>query len=73
LRDFTHEALEQTLSALADDKGVKRARLIHPTRLAVSGRSKGPSLYEMLVILSQPVVVERMRRAVKTIKNTNSA
>jgi glutamyl-tRNA synthetase len=73
LEDFTHEALEQTLSALADEKGIKRARLIHPTRLAVSGRSKGPSLFEMLVILSQPVVVERMRRAVENIGNTNSA
>ena len=66
---FTHQNVEATLSALAEEKGVKRAELIHPTRLAVSGIPAGPSLYEMLVVLSQPVVVERMRRAVDYIRS----
>jgi len=73
LASFTHESLEKTLNDLAEEKGIKRAALIHPTRLAVSGRSTGPSLYEMLEILSQHVVVERLRKAVKHIKSTNIA
>lgn len=72
LGSFTHETIETCLSDLADEKGLKKGRLIHPTRLAVSGRSTGPSLYEMLAILSQPVVVERMRRAVEQIDLTNA-
>ncbi|MDH3892132.1 MAG: glutamate--tRNA ligase [candidate division Zixibacteria bacterium] len=73
LEAFTPETIEPCLSALAEEKGLKKGRLIHPTRLAVSGRPTGPSLYEMLAVLSQPVVVGRMRRAVEQIELTNNA
>ena len=72
LDSFTHETIEVCLSDLASEKELKKGQLIHPTRLAVSGRSTGPSLYEMLEILSQPVVVERLRRAVEQIGLTNT-
>ena len=65
---WTAEALEETLSALAEELGVKRARLIHPTRLAVSGMPVGPGLYDLLVTLGREAVLERMRRAVEYIK-----
>jgi glutamyl-tRNA synthetase len=68
LSSFTPESIEAALNALADERGIKRARIIHPTRLAVSGTSKGPGLYEMLATLGQPVVVERMNQAVAHIK-----
>ncbi|MDD3732575.1 MAG: glutamate--tRNA ligase, partial [candidate division Zixibacteria bacterium] len=64
LETFDKVSIEATLSELADEKGLKKAMLIHPTRLAVSGVSAGPGLYDLLEVLSQPVVVERMRKAV---------
>jgi len=67
LGTFTHESTEAALSQLADDKAVKKAALIHPTRLAVSGVSAGPGLYAILAVLGQPVVVERLRKAVEHI------
>ena len=69
LTDFGHDAIEQCLSGMAEEKEIKKAKLIHPTRLAVSGMSVGPGLYDILALLTQPVVVERMRRAVKHIKS----
>jgi glutamyl-tRNA synthetase len=72
LESFTAETIETCLSGFADEKELKKGKLIHPTRLAVSGRSAGPSLYEMLAILSQSVVVDRMRRAVAQIDVTNT-
>jgi glutamyl-tRNA synthetase len=69
LPSFDHDSLQDALNALSEEKGIKRAALIHPTRLAVSGVSKGPSLYEMLVVLSKDTVVKRMRRAVNYIAN----
>ncbi len=72
LESFTAASIEQCLAALAEGKGLKRGKLIHPTRLAVSGRTAGPSLYEMLEILSQPIVVERLRRASAQIDLTNN-
>ncbi len=70
LDQFTHETTEATLSALAEEKGIKRAGIIHPTRLAVSGRPAGPGLYDLLITLGKPVVVERMRKAVAHIRAT---
>ncbi len=68
LPEFTSENTEAALSTLAEERGLKRAELIHPTRLAVTGTPAGPGLFDVLAILSKPVVVERMRKAVEYIR-----
>lgn len=67
LGDLTHDNTEAALSRLAEQEGIKKAQLIHPTRLAVSGVPGGPGLYDILVLLTRPVVVERLRKAVEYI------
>jgi glutamyl-tRNA synthetase len=57
--------LENEFKALAAATGQKVGALIHPTRLAVSGRSVGPSLYHMLEVLGQARVLSRLERAEK--------
>ena len=60
---FTKEAAERCLNALAEERGLSKGALIHPARLAASGMSVGPGLYDMLDILTLPVVVSRLRSA----------
>jgi glutamyl-tRNA synthetase len=60
---FTAETTESILRELADDEDVGAGRIIHPTRLAVSGMSYGPSLFDMMVVLGREACVRRMRRA----------
>ena len=55
--------LEAALKALAAQLGVKTGELIHPCRVAVSGKSAGPSLYHMLEVLGRDRVLARLRRA----------
>jgi glutamyl-tRNA synthetase len=55
--------LEAALKALATELGVKTGELIHPCRVAVSGKSAGPSLYHMLEVLGRDRVLVRLRRA----------
>ena len=43
--------------------GLSTGKLIHPTRLAVSGVSFGPGLYEMLELLGRDTVLRRLRAA----------
>lgn len=69
LGTFDAAAIESALSTLADERGVKKAALIHPTRLAVSGMSVGPGLYDLLALLGQTTVVERLARAVSHIRS----
>ena len=69
LKDFTHANIEAALTAVAEECGVKKGKLIHPTRLAVSGMPVGPGLYDMLAALSQPIVVERLKKAIDYIRS----
>ncbi|MGA2220580.1 MAG: glutamate--tRNA ligase family protein [Verrucomicrobiia bacterium] len=56
-------SLEAALKALAMELGVKTGELIHPCRVAVSGKAGGPSLYHMLEVLGRDRVLSRLRRA----------
>jgi len=63
LSEFTAAALEQTLKSIATELGVKAGVLVHPTRLAVTGGSAGPSLYHLLEILGRERVLQRLDAA----------
>ena len=67
--DFTVEKLEQALRGLAETLEVKPAALIHPTRLALSGETKGPPLFDMMELLGPEKCLERLKKAVEFIKN----
>lgn len=56
-------SLETALKALATELGVKTGELIHPCRVAASGKSAGPSLYHMLEVLGRDRVLARLGRA----------
>ena len=68
LEEFTHDTAETALGQLAEEMDIKKAALIHPTRLAVSGVPGGPGLYDILVLLTKPITIERMRKAVTYIE-----
>ncbi len=47
---------------------ISKGKLIHPLRLAVSGQSTGPGMFELLFTLGKDEVVKRIDSAIKTIK-----
>ncbi len=61
LDGFDAATLEAKLKELATSLAVKPAEFIHPARVAVSGRSVGPSLYHMLEVLGKERVLARLR------------
>ena len=67
LDDFTLEKTEATFRSITEELGLKAAEIIHPTRLAITGRTIGPGLFDIIVLLGREKTVERMRRAVKWI------
>ncbi|MCX7983494.1 MAG: glutamate--tRNA ligase [Bacteroidetes bacterium] len=68
LDTFTKPELEATFKHVAEHFGVKVAKLIHPVRLALSGRQVGPGLYEMMEILGKTTVLKRIQRAIERIQ-----
>ena len=65
LEDFDETSVESATRGLAEELGISAAKLIHPTRLAVSGRTFGPGLFEMLALLGKETVLRRLDRAIE--------
>lgn len=59
--DFTKENIEKACRSLAEEKGVKPASIIHAARLALTGKTKGAGLFEMMEILGKEKSLRRMR------------
>lgn len=63
----TH-AFEQALADTAAALNAGKGKLIHPLRLAVSGISSGPGMFDLLYILGRDEVIRRIDTAVQKIK-----
>jgi glutamyl-tRNA synthetase len=68
--DWNRDAVEAALTAAAGDAGfvndegkVQMSKAQGPVRVAVTGRSVGPPLYESLVVLGREHTLERLRQA----------
>ena len=58
---FGGPALEQALRARAEAEGVGAGDLIHPLRVAVSGRGVSPDIFKLCELLGRDVVLARLR------------
>src|SRR5438552_8028207 len=65
IENWNVEKIESTLKTLAQKLGGKTGDLVHPARVAVSGRSVGPSLYHMLEVMGKKRVLARFDRAIE--------
>ena len=68
---FTHDSLESLYREFSEKNSVPSGKLIHPTRLAVSGVSFGPGLFELMAALGKKQVLRRIEAAVSFIKGIN--
>jgi glutamyl-tRNA synthetase len=68
LPTFDEPAIEAAIRAVADAAGLKAGPVIHTTRLAVTGRTKGPGLFELLAVLGKDRALGRLTRAEDHIK-----
>jgi len=66
LPTWTAEALEAAIGEVSEALGVKRGEVIHPTRVAATGRMVGPGLFETLAVLGRDRVLDRLRYARET-------
>jgi glutamyl/glutaminyl-tRNA synthetase len=72
IRDFNKEDIEKQFRKAADDLGVKAKLLVHPTRVALTGRKAGPGLFETMEVLGKEKVLERLDRLIKYWQNTTT-
>ena len=61
--DWTESALEEVVRGVAEAAGVGAGKVIHPLRLAVTGRGNSPGIFEVLVLLGRAETLERLETA----------
>jgi glutamyl-tRNA synthetase len=63
---FDVAGIEGALKITAATLNVKLGAIVHPTRLAATGSTVGPSLYHLLEVLGKQKVLARIDRALAT-------
>jgi glutamyl-tRNA synthetase len=63
--DFSADALEKFARDLAAEKGIGTGKVFHPIRVAVSGRTQGPSLFHMMETMGKDEVLRRINAAIE--------
>ncbi|HWF43650.1 MAG TPA: glutamate--tRNA ligase, partial [Candidatus Kapabacteria bacterium] len=63
--DWDHDTLEGIVRKYAEANGLSAGKLIHPIRLAVTGKGMGPGLFELLAVIGKEECLRRMRWAVE--------
>ena len=59
MRPTTEEVVRATIAEFE----VKGGEVIHPVRVAISGRTTGPGLFETIVVLGRDRCLRRLDRA----------
>jgi len=62
--DFNKETIEKEFRALVSSLNLKTSDLIHPTRVAISGKRVGPGLFETMEVLGKSKVLDRLKRLI---------
>jgi glutamyl-tRNA synthetase len=57
---WTPEVLEETLRALAEKRGTTAGKIFQPLRVALTGLTVSPGIFEVLVALGRSLALERM-------------
>jgi glutamyl-tRNA synthetase len=70
IETFTVDEAEKVIREMADELQIKAGILINAIRTVVTGQSKGPGLFDVLIIVGQRRVVERLGKAVRFFEHT---
>ena len=63
IETWNHDCIEAAVRSVADDMGVKPAEVIHPTRMAITGRTWGPGLFELIAVIGKQRCIARLHMA----------
>lgn len=66
---FTHGELEKVFNALMAEKGIKLGKLAQPVRVALTGGTVSPGIFEVLEVMGKAKTIKRIEVAIGSSKN----
>lgn len=71
LSDFSALELEKVFKSIVEKHGIKLGALAQPVRVAMTGGTESPGIFEVLEILGKEKTLKRLDKAVKAITGRN--
>jgi len=68
LEDFSEKSLEGAFVALMEETGLKLGKIAQPVRVALSGKTASPGIFEIIEIMGKDRVVSRLKDALAFIR-----
>jgi glutamyl-tRNA synthetase len=70
--DFTRNGLENLFLSFLEEKSIKLGKIAQPLRVALTGKSASPGLFEVMEVLGKDTVVVRIQKALAHIETKAS-
>ena len=68
LASYTQEILEDVFKKVMDQTGLKLGKIAQPVRVALTGRTASPGIFEIIAILGPERVIPRLEKAIQFIE-----
>ncbi len=68
LADYTQSGLEDVFKAVMDETELKLGKIAQPVRVALTGRTASPGIFEIIAILGKERVIPRLKKAIAFIE-----
>ncbi len=67
LSDFSVAEIEKVFKAIVEKHGIKLGNVAQPVRVAITGGTESPGIFEVLEIVGKEKTLKRLERAIKSI------
>ncbi len=68
LDDFSEEEIERTFNRVLERFGIKLKHLAQPCRVALTGKTVSPGIFEIVSVMGKEAAISRLDKAIKHIK-----
>ena len=65
--DFSQKRLEDIFKAVMDETDLKLGKIAQPVRVALTGKTASPGIFEIITILGSDRVIPRLEKAIQFI------
>ncbi len=65
--DFSHASIEGVFNKIVAEFNIKLGQVAQPVRLALTGKTVSPGIFEVILVLGKEKVIERLKTAVNCI------
>jgi glutamyl-tRNA synthetase len=68
LEDFSEKNLETAFKTVMGQTGLKLGKIAQPVRVALTGKTASPGIFEVTAILGKDKVISRLKKAIQFIE-----